>query len=164
MCEPVIWLCLYGLSTFACLANKMLTNLRIFHFSAVTDTWVIQENELDLEDILLSDTRSVMAASQCQKISGENNTASGADTQLPVNTVATKLQTQIPRGRPSHKAVKCSQCGKGYSNNGNLMRHLKFECGKEPQFHCPLCPLRTRHKSNLLAHIYCKHPTTYQNL
>jgi uncharacterized Zn-finger protein len=141
----------------------MPTNYGIF-FTAVTDTWVIQENELDLEQILLSDTRSSVTASQHQKIMGENNTAAGVDMQPPVNTVATTLQTQLPRGRQSQKSVKCSQCGKGYSNNGNLMRHLKFECGKEPQFQCPICPLRTRHKSNLLSHIYCKHPATYSNL
>jgi protein-arginine kinase activator protein McsA len=143
----------------------MLTNLRrTFYFSAVTDTWVIQEDELDLEEIFLSDTRSVMVASQRQKMLEENNATSSSEIQAPVNTVSTNLQTQIPRGRTSQKAVKCPQCGKGYSNNGNLMRHLKFECGKEPQFHCPLCPLRTRHKSNLLSHIYCKHPTSIQNL
>lgn len=152
------------MSTLACLANKVPTNHRTFCFSAVTDTWVIQENELDLEQILLPDTRSLRPASQHQKILEEKNTVSGADMELPVNTVVTRLKTQMPRGRPSQKAVKCSQCGNGYSNNGNLMRHLKFECGKEPQFHCPVCPLRTKHKSNLFSHMYCKHPTELQNM
>lgn len=149
--------------------NKILTNIkRTFYFSAVTDTWVIPEDELDLEQIL-SDTSRVIAASQRQDISEEDSTADNADPQgsVPDNTVTKKLQMQLPCGRTrqnGNKAVQCSQCGKGYSNNGNLMRHLKFECGKEPQFHCPLCPLRTRHKSNLLSHMYCKHPASVYNL
>jgi uncharacterized Zn-finger protein len=118
---------------------------------------------------ILSDTSRVIAASQRQDISEEDSTADNADPQgsVPDNTVTKKLQMQLPCGRTrqnGNKAVQCSQCGKGYSNNGNLMRHLKFECGKEPQFHCPLCPLRTRHKSNLLSHMYCKHPASVYNL
>jgi len=54
----------------------------------------------------------------------------------------------------------CTQCGKVYMSKGSLTRHLKFECGKEPQFQCPHCPLRTKRKSSLLSHIYCKHPRT----
>jgi uncharacterized C2H2 Zn-finger protein len=53
---------------------------------------------------------------------------------------------------------QCTQCGKVYMSKGSLTRHLKFECGKEPQFQCPHCPLRTKRKSSLMTHIYCKHP------
>jgi len=152
------------------LINEILTNIRrTLYFSAVTDTWVIPEDELDLEQIFLSDTSSVMAASQHQKTLEESNTGSRGVTQIsvPDDTVMKKLSTKLPSGRTrqnGNKAVRCSQCGKGYSNNGNLMRHLKFECGKEPQFHCPHCPLRTRHKSNLLSHMYCKHPALLHNM
>lgn len=134
----------------------------------MTDTWVIPEDEVDLEQIL-SDTSHVFALSQCPDVSEEVNTANNSEpkSSLLDRTVTKRLQTQLPCGRTrqnGNKAVQCSQCGKGYSNNGNLMRHLKFECGKEPQFHCPLCPLRTRHKSNLLSHMYCKHHTSIYKL
>lgn len=110
-----------------------------------------------------------MATSQQQTVS-ENNTASiSADTQInvPDKTPTNNVQMHLPHVRSrrnGNKVVQCSQCGKGYSNNGNLTRHLKFECGKEPQFQCPLCPLRTRHKNNLLSHMYCKHPASYQKM
>jgi Zinc finger, C2H2 type. len=135
----------------------------------VTDTWVIQEDELNFEQIFLSGTSSTMATSQHQTVSEDNVAPNSADAQInvPDKTLTDNVQMQLPRVRSrqnANKAVLCPQCGKGYSNNGNLMRHLKFECGKEPQFHCPLCPLRTRHKSNLLSHMYCKHPASYQKM
>jgi hypothetical protein len=135
----------------------------------VTDTWVIQEDELNFEQIFLSGTSSTVATSQHHTVSEDDTASNNADTQInvPDKMLMNKVQIQLPHVRSrqnGNKAVQCPQCGKGYSNNGNLMRHLKFECGKEPQFHCPLCPLRTRHKSNLLSHMYCKHPASYQKM
>jgi hypothetical protein len=33
-----------------------------------------------------------------------------------------------------------------------LLRHIKFECGKEPQFPCSQCFKRFKHKSHLVRH------------
>ncbi|KAK7573646.1 hypothetical protein V9T40_010837 [Parthenolecanium corni] len=43
----------------------------------------------------------------------------------------------------------CPRCHNSYRWKKNLTRHLKLECGKEPTLQCPLCPLRTKHKSSL---------------
>lgn len=51
----------------------------------------------------------------------------------------------------------CPRCNNHYMWKKNLMRHMKLECGKEPSFQCPICPLRTKHKSSLLGHIRNKH-------
>ena len=48
---------------------------------------------------------------------------------------------------------QCQNCLKFYKNKGTLQRHIKFECGKAPQFQCPLCPQQTKHKCNLMRHI-----------
>jgi len=135
----------------------------------VTDTWVIQQDELIFKEIFLSGSSSTVATSQHQTVSEDNVVPNSADAQInvPDKTLTDNVQMQLPRMRSrqnGNKAVLCPQCGKGYSNNGNLMRHLKFECGKEPQFQCPHCPLRTRHKSNLLSHMYCKHIESYQKM
>ena len=36
----------------------------------------------------------------------------------------------------------CPNCNKHYSCKSALNRHLKLECGKEPQFKCPECTRR----------------------
>ncbi|CAD6201835.1 GSCOCG00002802001-RA-CDS [Cotesia congregata] len=47
----------------------------------------------------------------------------------------------------------CRKCGNSYSRLHSLNRHIKFECGVEPQFECPLCHKRSKHKHNLLLHM-----------
>lgn len=50
-------------------------------------------------------------------------------------------------------AFPCPQCRKVYRYRTNLLRHLKVECGKEPQFQCPYCRCQMKHKSSMQRHI-----------
>jgi DNA-directed RNA polymerase subunit RPC12/RpoP len=52
---------------------------------------------------------------------------------------------------------RCSNCGKVYRWKNTLLRHLRLECGKEPQFHCPYCPYRAKRKGNLQKHVLLRH-------
>lgn len=54
-------------------------------------------------------------------------------------------------------AFKCPNCGNGYTHKSSLARHMRLECGKDPQFQCPHCHHRTKHKSSLLTHIENRH-------
>ncbi|KAK3915483.1 Longitudinals lacking protein, isoforms A/B/D/L [Frankliniella fusca] len=54
-------------------------------------------------------------------------------------------------------AFPCSSCGKVYRWKRTLRNHLRSECGKEPQFQCPYCHLRSKRKSNIYAHIRVVH-------
>lgn len=59
----------------------------------------------------------------------------------------------------------CENCGKSYMYRQGLYTHKRFECGKEPEFQCPLCPHRTKRKIHLKSHVFCKHGSTaYQNV
>lgn len=48
---------------------------------------------------------------------------------------------------------KCIQCGRIYMWKSTLQRHMKFECGKEPNIHCPYCPYRTKRSDELKKHM-----------
>ncbi|XP_014274234.1 zinc finger protein 425 [Halyomorpha halys] len=51
------------------------------------------------------------------------------------------------------KPFNCD-CGKSYRYRAGLYTHRKFECGKEPQFPCPVCSYRATRKSSLKVHMY----------
>ncbi|KAF2892503.1 hypothetical protein ILUMI_13667 [Ignelater luminosus] len=51
----------------------------------------------------------------------------------------------------------CLKCGLSYKNKGHLTRHLKYECGVEPKFHCTQCFRRYKHKSDLRKHFRNAH-------
>ncbi|XP_046829813.1 protein glass-like [Vespa crabro] len=47
----------------------------------------------------------------------------------------------------------CLRCGNAYTRPHSLNRHIRFECGVEPQFECPICHKKSKHKHNLLLHM-----------
>ncbi|KAG5890446.1 hypothetical protein JTB14_025851 [Gonioctena quinquepunctata] len=53
----------------------------------------------------------------------------------------------------------CLRCSSSYKQKGHMRRHLKYSCGVEPQFECPICLKKFKHRDNVKAH--CK--TTHGN-
>jgi hypothetical protein len=51
----------------------------------------------------------------------------------------------------------CDGCGSTYRHKRSLQKHIRLECGKEPQFHCPYCPTKMKQKGNLRKHISKRH-------
>ncbi|XP_036145491.1 gastrula zinc finger protein XlCGF7.1-like [Monomorium pharaonis] len=52
----------------------------------------------------------------------------------------------------------CPRCPSVFSHKTSLCYHTKFECGQSPRFNCPYCAYRTKHVSNVRAHVRRKHP------
>jgi len=84
---------------------------------------------------------------------------------LYVKLLATGSSTTItPRGSAAGAAVSslgaftCTRCGNAYARPHSLNRHLRFECGVEPKFECPICHKKSKHKHNLMLHM-----RTHQN-
>jgi DNA-directed RNA polymerase subunit RPC12/RpoP len=67
--------------------------------------------------------------------------------------------TQMLGENMGKQSYKCPNCRRQYLHKGNLKQHLKYECGKEPQWQCPYCPKRTKLKGNLKQHIVLVHET-----
>ncbi|XP_050061549.1 longitudinals lacking protein-like isoform X5 [Aphis gossypii] len=52
---------------------------------------------------------------------------------------------------------KCDNCSKSYRYKHGLWRHIRYECGKEPQFQCLFCPKMCKIKTNLTQHMRLRH-------
>lgn len=54
----------------------------------------------------------------------------------------------------------CDGCGKVYNRKGNLIRHMRYECGKEPQFCCHICDKKYFRSDKLAVHtkLHMSHP------
>lgn len=55
------------------------------------------------------------------------------------------------------KKYPCPTCGRKYTHLQSVAQHLRYECGKDPQFKCPQCDYKAKQKCNLKAHLARKH-------
>lgn len=87
--------------------------------------------------------------------------ASELDNQAGMSMEFAGRQMRKPGFRfndPSPSSFPCENCNSVFSRKHNLQYHLKFECGQSPRFNCPYCVYRTRHPSNVRAHVRRIHP------
>lgn len=71
----------------------------------------------------------------------------------PNNLITENMFSNATSMRQKADSFSCERCGKTYTRSDSRARHVKFECGVEPQFECPVCHKKTRHKHNLLMHM-----------
>lgn len=55
----------------------------------------------------------------------------------------------------------CPDCGRTYQFKTSLINHLKFECGKDPQFKCLFCKYKAKLKGNIKGHMMRLHNAKY---
>ncbi|VEN60909.1 unnamed protein product [Callosobruchus maculatus] len=69
-------------------------------------------------------------------------------------------------GNHSLQSFLCIKCFRTYSHKRSLKRHLKFECGKEAVFDCPIekCSYKAKLKENLTKHMKRHHPDEYTDI
>ncbi|OXU23501.1 hypothetical protein TSAR_003220, partial [Trichomalopsis sarcophagae] len=58
-----------------------------------------------------------------------------------------------PQSQDQTERFPCTDCPSVFSRKCNLYYHRKYECGQPPRFQCPYCQYRTRHQSNVRAHV-----------
>ena len=72
--------------------------------------------------------------------------------------IRNKILTNYSKNKNVPKNYVCVQCNKSYTSDGNLSRHLKFECGLEPRYKCPYCGKLSKLTTNVWKHITGIHP------
>lgn len=63
--------------------------------------------------------------------------------------------------KPNKNGMECRDCGRFYKLKSSLFNHRKYECGKEPQFKCPICEYSAKQKGNFKEHMFRKHRKHY---
>lgn len=58
---------------------------------------------------------------------------------------------------------RCNKCNRTYQHKKHLVRHMNFECGVEPRFQCPCCPLKFKRNAHLARHMKGQHTLAYYN-
>ena len=65
--------------------------------------------------------------------------------------------THQRKPKDGHELHRCPKCNNAYHYRRGMLRHLRLECGVEPQFRCPFCPHRSKLKFNLKDHLRRRH-------
>ena len=100
-----------------------------------------------------------MYSEDCWSSLGSDSTGpDGGRTEWSSTSQQNKTTKRSPYEGPG--CFPCDSCGKVYKWRRTLQNHLKVECGKDPQFKCPFCPLRSKRKGNIYAHIKAVHGST----
>lgn len=60
--------------------------------------------------------------------------------------------------RDQNVRFPCGNCNSVFSMKHNLQYHWRIECGQPPRYNCPYCVYRTKHPSNVRAHVRRIHP------
>lgn len=65
--------------------------------------------------------------------------------EYPIVKSESEEERMMPR-------VTCPTCGRAYKLKSSLRNHMKWECGKEPQFKCAHCSYRAYQKVHVTRH------------
>ncbi|XP_012270339.1 zinc finger protein 90 homolog [Orussus abietinus] len=88
----------------------------------------------------------------------ENVQNSSDPKHLFVNPIACertspRINHNVSASSKDASGYSCPRCGNAYARHHSLNRHIRFECGVEPQFECPICHKKSKHKHNLMLHM-----------
>lgn len=62
------------------------------------------------------------------------------------------------------RTYTCPNCFKRYQHKRTMVAHVRYECGKDPQFACTYCTHRSKTKGNLKSHIKKMHSNNFSKL
>lgn len=126
-------------------------------FIIVEEDTYIDENTIIIQDqnITVEESREIFDADEYMELE---------DIQIEDMEQKTDEPRSAYRKWPRHMKSKfldpkfpCPKCGKRYSQQKNLKRHLSLECGVVPKFQCPFCPIKCKRNNQLTGHIMAKH-------
>lgn len=68
-----------------------------------------------------------------------------------------KRSSSKPSTSYEHERYSCNQCGRNYKWRKHLTFHIRHMCGTDDRPGCPLCGKRYTNQENMLRHIHLAH-------
>lgn len=84
---------------------------------------------------------------------GDNTLHSLLSSSSSAGSYLQQQQVVVNHHHSSQSSYACARCGNSYARLHSLSRHVRFECGVDPKFECPICHKKSKHKHNLLLHM-----------
>lgn len=78
-------------------------------------------------------------------------------------TAKTQLNSSGGKNSVLTEIFMCPNCTKTYRLKHSLTRHIKLECGKDPQYRCNECNRKFKHKYDLKVHLRSIHWNPKEN-
>ncbi|RZB39183.1 hypothetical protein BDFB_000070 [Asbolus verrucosus] len=72
---------------------------------------------------------------------------------VSVSLLQLRVQTQLPLHQAFNRPYQCPKCPNSYKHKRSLSKHLKWECGKDPQFQCSYCTYASKYKYHYVTHM-----------
>lgn len=76
---------------------------------------------------------------------------------LIINFVFSAMPVHVMLGGNDIIKYECPSCKKVYKNKETLKRHVRFECGNQKPFSCPMCSYCAKQKFQVKTHMMRKH-------
>lgn len=92
-----------------------------------------------------------------QQIPIERTEVIKKDHSLRPNAKKRPLHMMPKQNTSLSQRFACPRCGKDYSQQKNMRRHYRLECGQEPQYPCRICNLRFKRHNQMNGHMLTRH-------
>lgn len=130
------------------LTNKsiFLYNLRMEHLWCIERKRVLSEITLKIKNFSI--LKKLHISNEVNTCSSYQNWSFDCFAGIPVNENCNEIPTywECPNG-----------CRRQYNNRGNLIRHLRYECGVPKMFKCHICGTAYARRNQCKAHVLRKH-------
>ncbi|KAK9893005.1 hypothetical protein WA026_023216 [Henosepilachna vigintioctopunctata] len=91
-----------------------------------------------------------------------SRTTKDSEKDIPVKKTKLRNKSKIKNVKSANTAAMrsgflCPNCSRSYKLKSSLRNHMKWECGKEPQFTCSFCSYKAKQKMHINRHIERMH-------
>ncbi|KAK9502421.1 hypothetical protein O3M35_011203 [Rhynocoris fuscipes] len=96
------------------------------------------------DPLLLNIKEGIWKEDQYKRIVGDTNNIRNKKRKIVTSTSSNYIIS-----KDGQIKYPCTACGKEYLHRQSLYNHISYQCGIDPQFACPYCQYKSRHKVNL---------------